>query len=120
MAHSPNTSPAPPPPPKTSPNQLQWLEVLYSEFDEHILLFLIHTALSLSAGEMSLLYSLELKFQILDALDYNREQLANINKCIFFHPSSGSPKHPFDIVLLLLMSVSFSACLYHILQGGED
>lgn len=73
MAYSPNTSPAPPPPPKASPNQLQWLEVLCSEFDEQLLLFLTHITLSLSAGEESHSYSVNLKSQSPAALEYNRE-----------------------------------------------
>lgn len=73
MAHSPNTSPAPPPPPKASPNQLQWLEVLCCEFHEQLLLFLSHTTLSLSAGKDFHPYSVDLKSQSLAALGYNRE-----------------------------------------------
>lgn len=73
MAHSPNTSLASPPPPKASPNKLQWLEVLCSEFDEQLLLFLTHTTHFLSAGEESHPYSADLKSQSLAALEYNRE-----------------------------------------------
>lgn len=94
MAHSPNTSPSPPPPSKASPKKLQWLAVLCSEFDEQLLLFLTHTTLPLSAGKESYPYSADLKSQSVAALECDRGQLANNNYCASFPFPMGALSTP--------------------------